>query len=54
MEKLKKLPLSFFEKPRPNAPKNSLKDIIPIEWSKEVIDGNKKIIVSLPKESKKK
>lgn len=54
MENLKKLPLSFFEKPRPSAPKNSLKDIIPIKWSKEVLDGKKEIIGSLPKESRKK
>ncbi len=54
MENLKKLPISFFEKPRPNSPKNSLKDIIPIKWSKEVINGKKEVIVSLPKESRKK
>lgn len=51
---MKKLPLSFFEKSRPNAPRNSLKDIIPIKWSKEVIDGEKEIIVNLPEESRKK
>lgn len=54
MEKLKKMSISFFEKPRPNAPKNSLKDIIPIKWSKKVINGEKEVIVSLPKERKGK
>lgn len=27
METMKKLPLSFFEKSRPNAPRNSFKDV---------------------------
>ena len=49
MEKLKRLPISFFEKTRPNAPKNSLDDVIPIKWSKEVMNGKKKVKVSLPK-----
>ena len=49
METIKKLPLSFFEKRRPNAPKNSLKDIETIKWSKNILNGKKKIIVSLPK-----
>ena len=54
MEKLKKLSIGFFEKPRPTAPKNSLKDIIPIKWSKKVINGEREVIVNLPKESSDK
>ncbi len=54
MENSKKLPISFFEKPRPSAPKNSIKEIIPIKWSKEVIAGKKKVIVHLPREGRKK
>lgn len=49
MELFKKLPTSFFEKSRPNAPKDSLKKVKSFEWSneKEVLDRkyrNKKII----------
>lgn len=54
MELKRGLPLSFFEKPRPIAPKNSLADIIPIKWTKETIDGKKEVIVSLPKESRER
>lgn len=54
MDTIKRLPLSFFEKSRPNAPKNSLKDIVPIEWSKEVLSGKKKVIVELPKTRKER
>lgn len=50
MEKEKKLSLSFFEKLRPTAPKDKQGEIEPIKWSKEVIDGKKKILVNLPKE----
>ena len=41
METIKKLSLSFFEKSRPNAPKDSLKDVIPFNWSnkKEILKG---------------
>ena len=28
-----------------NSSENTLKDIIPIEWTKDVINGNKKVIV---------
>lgn len=53
MELKKELPLSFFEKPRQNAPKNSLKDVIPFKWSneKEILNGKNKdkVIVELPK-----
>lgn len=55
METIKKLPLSFFEKSRPNAPRNSLKDIKPFSWSneKEIFSGkkSKKIIIGLPKKA---
>lgn len=49
MELKKELPLSFFEKPRQNAPKNSLKDVNPFKWSKEVLSGKEQILVTLPK-----
>ena len=49
MAKFKKLSKSFFEKERPVAPKNSLKDVIPFRFSNDekVKKGdykNKKII----------
>ena len=52
MDTINKLPLSFFEKSRPKASKNSLDDIEPIKWSKEVIDGKQEIVVNLPKKDK--
>ena len=30
-----------------NSSENTLKDIIPIEWTKNVINGNKKVIVKI-------
>lgn len=49
----KELPLSFFEKTRQNAPKNSPKDVIPFKWTneKEILSGKnkEKVIVELPK-----
>ncbi len=50
MDTIKRLPSSFFEKSRPNAPENSLKDVVPFDWSKEVLSGKKKVIVELPKD----
>lgn len=52
MELSKRLPKSFFEKIRPKAPKESAKEVIPVDWSEEVLKGNKKVIVKLPKEKK--
>ena len=53
MEIKKSLPLNFFEKSRPNAPKNSLKDVMPFQWSneKEILSSKKKgqVIVELSK-----
>ena len=52
METIKGLPLSFFEKSRPNAPKNALKKVSPFKWTneKEILSGKKKeqVIVKLP------
>ena len=47
----KKLDKNFFEKERPNVNINALNDIIPlkIDKEKELIKGEKKIIVTLPK-----
>ncbi len=53
MEIGKRLPKSFFEKSRPTAPVDSFKDIIPINWSNDVLNGKKKVIVELPKEKKR-
>ena len=55
MAKFKKLSKSFFEKERPIAPKNSLKDVIPFRFSNDekVKKGdykNKKIIKLTSKE----
>lgn len=56
MELMKQFPKGFFAIPRPIAkPTNNPDDkIIPIKWSKEVINGKEEVIVSLPKESRKK
>ena len=48
--KEKKLSISFFEKIRQTKTKNIDKEIEEIKWPKEVIDGKKQIIVTLPKE----
>ena len=47
MEKLKKIPKSFFEKVRPQTTPNndSSDEIIPIKWSKEVLSEQKKALV---------
>lgn len=43
---MSRLPSSFFTKERPVvAAKESLKDITPIKWSKEVIAGTKKVVI---------
>lgn len=53
MELQKKLPLNFFEKSRPNTPKNSLKKTKKFKWSneKEILTGKYKRdkIIELPK-----
>lgn len=50
---IKELPISFFEKVRPNPTKNSFADITPIKWTKKVLSGKKKVIAKLPKERNK-
>ena len=56
MDSKKRLPKSFFEKSRPNAPKNSLDEIIPFKWSneKEIINGKfkDKVIIKLKERNK--
>ena len=51
MDKKKRptFPKGFFTKPRPTiTAKETLKDVIPFEWSKNVINGKSKVkIVSL-------
>ena len=51
MDIIKGLSKSFFEKSRPNTPKNLLLEIIPFKWSneKEIIEGSKKgkVIIKL-------
>lgn len=53
MELLKKMPLSFFEKKRPNVQKKSLAKIEPFKWEneKEILSGKyaKDKIIELPK-----
>ncbi len=55
MENLKKFPKGFFSIVRPEATPNKNKDdeIIPINWSKNVIKGKKKAIVKLVKKSRR-
>ena len=51
----KRLPKNFFEKSRPNAPKNFLNEIISFKWSneKEIINGKfkNKVIIKLRENS---
>lgn len=56
MEMLKKLPEGFLKKTRNKVtPKKNIDDdIIPIKWSKDVCDGNKKAIVKLVEQTKNK
>lgn len=55
METAKKLPLSFFEKSRPNTKKGSLKKIKPFKWTneEEILSGKykKNKIIKLSKNS---
>ena len=55
LEKKKRLefPKGFFTQPRPTVNmKEALKDIVPIEWSNEIKNKKKKIILHSPKEDK--
>lgn len=48
-----KFPIGFFEQPRPTiSSEEALKDIIPVQWTKEVIQGTKKALVKSIKEIK--
>lgn len=41
-----KFPKGFFTQPRPTiSMKDALKDVIPFEWSKEVLEGKKEAII---------
>lgn len=55
MDKIRKLPKTFFSKYREN-PKKSNKDdyskIEEIEWNKDVLTGKKKVVASLPNNKK--
>ena len=50
--KQKTLPISFFEKKRPEAPRDSLKNTVPFKWSneEEILSGKKRneVIIQLP------
>ena len=50
---IKKIPLSFFERSRPDTSKNSLKNIQPFKWTNEneIINQKKKdqVIIKLSK-----
>ncbi len=55
LEKKKRpeFPKGFFTQPRPTVSMNeTLKDVIPIEWSNEVKIGKKKTVLYSPKEKK--
>lgn len=46
-------PKGFFTKPRPTiTTKEALKDVIPFQWSKEVLEGKKDAIVYSSKEKR--
>ena len=52
---MKRLPKSFFEKERPIiSAKESFKDISPVEWKPEIMDGSKKAVVKSGNEGNKK
>ena len=53
MEMINKFSSSFFEKSRPNVREinkkiNPDEKVIPIEWSKDVLEGKKKVKITLP------
>lgn len=46
-----KFPKGFFKKSRPIiGTKEALKDVIPVEWSKNVLEGKKKTLVKSARE----
>lgn len=48
-----KFPNGFFTQPRPTiSSKEALKDVVPFEWSKEVLDGKAPAILVSTKEKK--
>ena len=50
-KKKPEFPKGFFTQPRPTVSmKEALKDVIPIEWSNEVKNKKKKIVLHSPKE----
>lgn len=52
---LTKFPKGFFEKSRPTiSTKEALKDVIPLEWNKSILEGKKKTLVKLAKEVSQK
>lgn len=52
---MKRLPKSFFEKERPViSAKNSLKDVSPVEWNNNVLNGSKKAVVKSSCKGEKK
>lgn len=55
MENVRKFPSGFFNITRPEAKSSKNKDdkIIPINWSKEALEGKKKPIVKLVKKREK-
>lgn len=50
-----KFPKGFFKKSRPTiSTKETLKDVIPVEWNKNVLEGKKKTLVKSAKEVSQK
>lgn len=48
-----KFPKGFFEKSRPTiSTEEALKDVIPVEWSKNILKGKKKALVQATKEER--
>ncbi|MCI9110387.1 MAG: hypothetical protein HFH47_01075 [Bacilli bacterium] len=47
-------PKGFFQEPRPKiSMKEALKDVIPIKWPKEILEGKKKVFFVSAKEKNK-
>lgn len=55
MDKIKKLPKTFFSKYRENSKKEQKEDYSKIEeikWKKDILEGKSKVIASLPIDKK--
>lgn len=47
-----KFPKGFFKQHRPEiSMKEALKDVVPVKWSKEILESNKKVVIEKKNQS---